>query len=269
MKKLSFATALLASVFTMGANAYQYEGNASYEKSKFDAGVKFDTYAIGGKYYLNPVQAKSAPLAEAAFASNASNVAAGFARADANVAGADNIDVYGVSGEFFIPNTQFYVSGALNQIKEAGDRTTGYAIEAGYLPINGLLVALGVAKESLDPAFVAKNGLSSTIGYATAVGEDTAATLRAKYLTQIGGFSTNFEAQVAAGDETAYKLGADLYLDPTLSVGASFANSTVKGSDTVFGIRAQKFFTSQIAAGANYTTTDGNNSFGLNGTYRF
>ena len=103
----------------------------------------------------------------------------------------------------------------------------------------------------------------------TTVGEDTAATLRAKYVTQIGGFNTNFEAQTAIGDETAYKLGADLYIDPTLSVGVSIADSTADDSETVFGVRAQKFFTPTIAVGVNYTTVDEIDSFGINGTFRF
>ena len=40
-------------------------------------------------------------------------------------------------------------------------------------------------------------------------------------------------------------------------------------ADTIFGLRAQKFFTPTIAAGLNYTTTDGIDSFGINGTFRF
>ena len=36
MKKLSFATALLASVFAMNAQAYQFEAYASYENTDFD-----------------------------------------------------------------------------------------------------------------------------------------------------------------------------------------------------------------------------------------
>ena len=268
MKKLSFATALLASVFAMNAQAYQFEANASYENTDLDGlDADIDTVTVSGKYYLNPVNTKNAPLAEAAFSNKASNVGVGYANASGD--GPEDIDVYGVSGEFFIPDTQFYVSGALNQFKFAGDKNTGYAVEAGFLPIDGLLFAVGASKESLDPTFVANHGFATSLGYMTTVGEDTAATLRAKYVTQIGGFNTNFEAQTAIGDETAYKLGADLYIDPTLGVGVSFADSTVEDSDTIFSLHAKKFFTPQIAAGVSYTTTDGADSFGLNGTFRF
>ncbi|WP_017401777.1 putative porin, partial [Acinetobacter sp. 528] len=99
--------------------------------------------------------------------------------------------------------------------------------------------------------------------------DDTAVTLRAKYVTQISGFYTNFEGQTYIGDETTYRLGADLYLDPTLSIGASFADSTAEDSDTIFSVRAQKFFTPQVAVGLTYTTVDDANSFGINGTFRF
>lgn len=39
--------------------------------------------------------------------------------------------------------------------------------------------------------------------------------------------------------KTAYKLGADLYIDPTLGVGVSFADSTVEDSDTIFSLHAK------------------------------
>lgn len=65
------------------------------------------------------------------------------------VDGPEDIDVYGVSGEFFIPDTQFYVSGALNQVKLAGDKNTGYAVEAGFLPIDGLHLQLAHPKKVL------------------------------------------------------------------------------------------------------------------------
>ena len=111
--------------------------------------------------------------------------------------------------------------------------------------------------------------LLQTFLNAVTVGEDTALSLRAKYVTLIGNHYANFEGISYMGDETTYRLGADLYIDPTLSVGVSIADSTADESDTLFGVRAQKFFTPAIAAGINYTTTDGADSFGINGTFRF
>lgn len=188
-----------------------------------------------------------------------------------------------MAGEYFIPNSQFYLSGAFNRTKRevtvnnygsADESGNGYALEVGFLPIDGLLVAAGVAdlSESFDPIQAAKYGFLTSFTNATTVtgeDDDKAVTLRAKYVTQIGNFYTNFEGQTYIGDETTYRLGADIYLDPTLSIGASFANSTADDSDTIFSVRAQKFFTPQVAVGLSYTTVDDADSFGINGTFRF
>lgn len=265
-KKLAISTALIASLGT--AHAYQAELNAGYENTDFgDISGDLDTLFMNGKYYLNAVQVKNAPLAEAAFVDKASNIGFGYANASGD--GDEDIDVYGVSGEFYIPNTQFYLSGTINQLDVADEDNTGYAFEAGYLPINGLLLAFGAANESLDPVQVANYGFVPNLFNALTVGDDTAVSLRAKYATQIGNHYTNFEGLTYFGDETTYRLGADLYLDPTLGVGVSIADSTADDSETIFGLRAQKFFTPAIAAGVNYTTTDGADSFGINGTLRF
>ena len=276
-KKLALATALLAGLGT--AHAYQAEINAGYENTDIDGfGNDVDTFSIGGKYYLNAVQVKNSPLAEAAFLNKASNIGLAYANANTEDEGAElEIDTVGINGEFFIPNSQFYVSGSINRAEvtvedefgTASDDNTGYAIEAGYLPINGLLLAAGVSKENIDAHQAGKKGFINTFSSASALADDTALTLRAKYVTLVGNHYANFEASTAFGDETAYGVAADLYVDPTLSVGVSVNDATLDDFDTVFSVRAQKFFTPAIAAGLNYTTTDGADSFGINGTFRF
>lgn len=276
LKQIALATALVATFGT--ANAYQAEINAAYENTDIDNSDGVDTFAIGGKYYLNGVQYKNGPLAEAAFLGKASNIGLAYANASTDDDGYElEIDSIGINGEFFIPNTQFYVAGSLNRseitvetdLGKYSDDNTGYAIEAGYLPINGLLLAAGIAKENVAAHQVGKNGFINTYSTASAVADDTAVTLRAKYVTQIGNHYTNFEASSAFGDETAYGVAADLYIDPTLSVGLAINDATLDDFDTVFSVRAQKFFTPAIAVGLNYTTTDGADSFGINGTFRF
>lgn len=276
LKQIALAAALAATFGT--ANAYQAEINASYENTDIDYSEGVDTYSIGGKYYLNGVQHKNGPLAEAAFLGKASNIGLAYANAGTDEDGYElEIDSIGINGEFFIPNTQFYVAGSLNRSEitvetdfgKYSDDNTGYAIEAGYLPINGLLLAAGIAKENVAAHQVGKNGFINTYSTASAVADDTAVTLRAKYVTQIGNHYTNFEASSAFGDETAYGVAADLYIDPTLSVGLAINDATLDDFDTVFSVRAQKFFTPAIAVGLNYTTTDGADSFGINGTFRF
>ena len=277
LKQLALTTALIASFGT--AHAYQAEIHANYENTSFDGDSEdLDTFGISGKYYLNGVNTKNSPLAEAAFLSKASNIGLGYANSSIDEDGADlEIDTVGLNGEFFIPNSQFYVSGSLNRSEltvegefgKASDDNVGYALEAGYLPVDGLLIAAGVAKENLDPMYVSKNGFIDTFSNISAVADDTAVTLRAKYVTQIGNHFTNFEGATYFGDETAYRLGADLYIDPTLSVGVSFMDTTFDDFDTVWAVRAQKFFTPTIAVGLNYTTTEDADSYGINGTFRF
>lgn len=275
-KKIALSAALLALFGT--AHAYQAEINAGYENTDIDESENVDTFFINAKYYLNAVNIANKPLAEAAFLSKASNIGLGYAKSSTDDDFIDlDLDTVGVSGEFYIPNSQFYVSGSLNRTEltakafgeEESDDNTGYAVEVGYLPMTGLLLAVGAAKENIDPVQVANYGFTTNFANAISAGEDTAVSLRAKYVTQIGNYFTNFEGLSYFGDETSYRLGADLYLDPTLSLGVSFADSTADDSDTIFAIRAQKFFTPAFAMGVNYSTTDGADSYGINGTFRF
>lgn len=272
MKKLAIASALLATLAAVNvAHAYQTEANVGYEKTDIDdTDISPTAITLNGKYYLAPVNTRSAPLAEAAFLDKASNVALGYANLDLDVAGID-VDVLGIAGEYYIPNSQFYVSGALNRTDADGEKGNGFAVEAGYLPMAGLLLAVGIAdmEESMDPILAAKYGTLTSLGAVGSAGEDTALTLRAKYVYKVGANDVNLEGNIVAGDETAYRVAADLYLDPTLSIGASFADSTFDDSDSIFGVRAQKFLTPTIAVGGSYTTTDGADSFGLNLTARF
>lgn len=291
MKKILVATALLASM--TAANAYQYEVNAAYENTDIeDVKSDVDVFAIGGKYYFTPVANSKAPLAEAAFLSKASNLGLAYARSSTE--DSDTIfgisynyettsDTIGLAGEYYVPNSQLYFSAAVNNTDSTtkasalgvsvseDDSGTGYAVEVGFLPVNGLLLAIGATdmEESIDPVQVAQLGLISTVGATGAAGEDTAATLRAKYVTRLANNDVNFESKILIGEETAYRFAADFYLDPTLSIGASVADSTFDDSDAIFGVRVQKFFTPAVAVGLGYTTTDGADSFGINGTFRF
>lgn len=285
MKKLSLITALLDSCVALNVNAYQTEATGAYEYVDMDGG-KTNSAAISGKYYFNPVQTRNAPLAEAAFLDKASSIGGGYAYSklqDDEDFGDLQFNIIGVEGEIFIPDTQFYISGALhrtnikatiNGLGSESDNGNGYEFEAGFLPVNGLLLAVGVAdfSESINPVKVAKYGFVTNLSNAAVVSgdnDDTAVSLRAKYVSEVAGFYTNFEGVTYIGDETSYRLAADLYLDPTLSVGVSFADSTADDSDSIFNIRAQKFFNPQFALGVGYTTTDGADSYGINGTFRF
>ena len=86
LKKLALATALLAGLGT--AHAYQTELNVGYENTDFEnnlGGFELDSdgdlFFVNGKYYLNTVNTKNAPLAEAAFLNKASNIGLGYVNA--------------------------------------------------------------------------------------------------------------------------------------------------------------------------------------------
>lgn len=266
MKKLALAAALLATM--SAANAYQTEVGATYENTDYDDLGDLDLFSINGKYYLNPVNNSSAPLAEAAFLNRASNIGLGYANASGD--GPDDIDVLGVSGEYYIPDTQFYVSAGVNRTDAGGDKNTGYSAEVGFLPMTGWIAAIGIAKENFDPIQAGKFGFNTALGSALAAGDDSAVTLRTKYVGNLNTSNTfNLEAQAIVGDETGYRFAGDIYLDPTLSVGASYADATGEDTNNVFGVHAQKFLTPTAAVGLGYTTSDNADSFGINGTFRF
>ena len=149
MKKLAIASALLSTIAMTGtaAHAYQAEVGGSYTYADWDDYDATHNFGVDGTYYFNPVQIRNSPLNEAAFLDRASNV-------KANVEYADNDGIkdtqYGAGLEYYIPNSDFYVSGRVARNELEVDNTsvdakvTTYGAEVGYLPAPGLLLALGV-----------------------------------------------------------------------------------------------------------------------------
>ena len=249
LKKLTLATALIASLGT--AHAYQAEVGGTIALVDPDNGDTSTGFAIDGTYYFNPVQVKNSPLNEAAFLNRASNINAAVSYIDYDLF---DVTTFNVGVEYFVPNSDFYVSGNIGQSSTdtpIGDYdTTLYSAELGYLPVPGLLVAVGLA------------------GYDNDAGDDVDPTLRAKYVSQVGAYDMNFEGGASFGDLDAYNLGADLYLDKTFSVGLGFSDSDLENSD-VFTIRAKKFFTQQVSLEGSIDFADEGNIFGVRGAYRF
>lgn len=262
MKKLTISTALLAALAVTGtAQAYQFEANAGYAHSKADdVDVKSNAFAIGGSYYLAPVDVKNYPLAEAAFMNRASNLNAfyGYSKTEAaNVDGKLNTGVVGI--EYYIPNSDFYLSGNVgfgnSKILGQSIDSTTYAAEVGYLPTANLLVAIGLAGQDVDHG-----------------DNDTDPTIRAKYVKQLAG-DTAFNVEAAArfnDNADQYNVGADYFIDRTLSLGVEYDRTALSGNDEdAFGIRARKFFTQDIAVEANALFGDDYKTYGIAATYRF
>lgn len=255
MKKLAIASALLSVVALTGtAHAYQAEVGGSYTYTDWDDFEGTHNFGVDGTYYFNPVQTRNAPLNEAAFLDRASNV-------KANVNYADNSGVkdtqYGAGLEYYVPNSDFYVSGRVgrNELEvedtNIDSKVTTYGAEVGYLPAPGLLLALGVT------------------GYDAKHGDDGAdPTVRAKYVTKVGRYDANFEAYGAFGDLDEYKVRGDLYLDKTLSVGADYYNNDLTERDE-FGISAKKFFNQNVSLEGRVGFGDNSNTYGVRAAYRF
>lgn len=257
MKKLSLATALLAATATfatVNANAYQAEVGGNIQVIDVDQGDTATGFGVDGKYYFNPVQTKGGPLNEAAFLSRASNINGAISYSDNDDT---EVTTFGAGVEYFVPNSDFYVSGNIARtnvdIKGLGDDdVTTYGAEVGYLPIPNLLIAAGLT------------------GYDDGDNDDVDPTLRAKYVTKLGGYDVNLEAATSFGDTDYYNIGGDLYLDPTFSVGASYSGSNDDLIDEdVFTIRAKKFITEQASVEGSVGFGDDYNVFGVRGAYRF
>lgn len=258
MKKLAIASALLSALAVTGtANAYQAEVGASAGLIDPDNGSSSGSFGVDGTYYFNPVQTRNSPLAEAAFLDRASNVNAQF---NYDEVGDDEVTKYGVGAEYYVPNSDFYVSGNVArqdvEFSDGGDfDTTLYGAEIGYLPAPGLLIAAGLK------------------GYDNDYDDGVDPTLRAKYVTTLSnGKAINLEAGAAFGDLDEFNLAADYFIDPSLSVGADYYSNDLN-DNSEFGVSARKFFNQQVSlegrVGFGDVASNDYNKFGLAAKYRF
>ncbi|MGE8541286.1 putative porin [Acinetobacter sp. ANC 3813] len=258
MKKLVIASALLSALAVTGtANAYQAEVGASAGLIDPDNGSSSGSFGVDGTYYFNPVQTRNAPLAEAAFLDRASNVNAKY---NYDEVGDDEVHNYGVGAEYFVPNSDFYLSGNVGRqdvkFNNGADfDTTLYSAEVGYLPAPGLLIAAGLK------------------GYDNDYNDGVDPTLRAKYVTTLSnGKDINLEAGAAFGDLDEYNLAADYFIDKSLSLGADYYSNDLN-DNSEFGINARKFFTPQVSlegrVGFGEVGNNDYNKFGVAAKYRF
>ena len=249
MKKLTLAAALVASMAGMTtAHAYQSEVGADYTYFDVDGGDSVNSFGVDAKYYFNPVTDSNAPLAEAGFMNRAGNVGVRIAGDDAD----NNTVEYGIGAEYYIPNTDFYVSGNVSRVEDDYDHANQFGAEVGYLPAPNFLIAAGLVGTKY-------NGDSNTDP-----------SIRAKYVTRVGQHDWNFEAGGVFGDYDSYNLAADYYIDNTFSIGGQYVNTDLGADDyDVFTVRARKFINQQTSIQGELGFGDDTNTVGLRGTYRF
>lgn len=290
MKKLGLATALLLAM--TGAQAYQFEVQGQSEYIDTTVNDKDFTGGIQGTYYLKDVDASKGPLAEAAFLNQASNVSLAYNYGEV---GSNGVDViahnFGAKAEAYIP-TKFvpaYVSASYshtildsknqNRADDNGDR---YALEVGALATKNFLVAVGYTsvadQAALDAFNVMGTGIAKAVAESATIGNDQdAITARTKYVGNIDGtnMAIGFETGLVYGDDTAYQLKTDLYLNPQLSVGASYAESSFDATpDSAWGANVNYFITPAVAVGASYVNANSKaandtQTVGVNAKFRF
>ena len=268
MKKLGLATALLLAM--TGAQAYQFEVQGQSEYIDTTVNDKDFTGGLQGTYFFKNVDSSKGPLAEAAFLNQASNVslAYNYSELDSDVV----VHNYGAKAEVYVPTpyvpayasasySHTILDGKNGASNDQGDR---FAFEVGALATQNFLVAVGYTnvadQAALDAFNVMGNGVAKAVAEAVTIGEDQdAITARTKYVGAIDGtnMSLAFESGIIYGDATAYQLKTDLYLNPKLSVGASYAASSYAGTpDSAWGANVNYFITPAIAVGASYVNAN-------------
>lgn len=301
MKKLGLATALLLAM--TGAQAYQFEVQGQSEYIDNTVNDKNFTGAVQGTYYLKNVDSSKGPLAEAAFLNQASNVSLAYnygeydaPEYDDTAAFIGNSDVvshtYGIKAEAYVPTkvVPVYASASYNHTHndsknnvlgdDNGDR---YALELGAVVAPNFLVAVGYTSVAdtyaLDTFKILNGGVAKAgLEAATIADDQDAITARTKYVGKIDGtnMAIGFETGLVYGEDTAYELKTDLYLNPQLSVGASYAESSYDFSPSkAWGANVNYFITPAVAVGASYVNAndEDNNrdtqTVGLNAKFRF
>src|SRR5690606_16186264 len=293
MKKLGLATAVLLAM--TGAQAYQFEVQGQSEYIDNTANDKDFTGAVQGTYYFKDVDASKGPLAEAAFLNQASNVALAYSYGEngQEEAGRSRTvnHTYGVKGETYIPTKVVPVYASASYSHTIADNKAGkadgngdrYALELGALLIPNFLVAVGytsVADQTSYDAFnIVSNGVTKAALESATINEDQdAITARTKYVGAIDGtnMSIGFESGLVYGEDTAYNLGTTLFLNPQLSVGASYMESSYAGSpDKAWGANVNYFITPAVAVGASYVNANAEGqaldtqTIGVNAKFRF
>ncbi|BCU66154.1 hypothetical protein F941_00179 [Acinetobacter bouvetii DSM 14964 = CIP 107468] len=292
MKKLGLATALLLAM--TGAQAYQVEVQGQSEYIDNTVNDKNFTGAVQGTYYFKNVDSSKGPLAEAAFLNQASNASIAYNYGEYDVDGIADKTVHtiGAKAEAYVPTKVVPVyasasySNTITDNKAAGvadDHGDRYALEVGALAAPNFLVAVGYTSAAnqfaLDAFNIMSNGIVKAAGETKTLGEDQdAITARAKYVGAIDGtnMAVGFESGIVYGDATAYQFKTDLYLNPKLSTGVSYAASSFVGTpDSAWGANVNYFITPAVAVGANYVYANAEGAkndtqtVGVNAKFRF
>ncbi len=248
MKQAYMAAAVAAAFATFGAQAQDYQMEGGLQYAHVDADGSTDSiYGADFTFHLKQVSTSGRPLAEAAFLGRSSNLGLSYATVDKA-----DVDALNGSGEFYFGD--FYGAVDVTQASIGSDDSTDFAIRAGFLPMDGLLLTVGY--EDYDLADL------------------TAISLGAKYVVLLNdGMALNLEGDVKQYDDQddtiEYTLLADYYLNNALSFGVRFNDSDASGSDATVGVGAKYFFTPVISGEIEYANQDKTDTIGVRVAMRF
>ncbi len=247
MKLIQAALATSLLLATSAFAAYQGEANVGYTNTNPDAAGldNTDQWNIGGKYYLAPVQVSNVAVAESAFLGAASHVGIDYTDDDTS-------NDISLNGKYYIPNTQFAVEATVGRKEK--DLAGGGSVDDNHYMLG---------------AVYRVNGNTEVKAGFTDDGNDTNPVIGAKYVGPIGTMTMGLKGDILFADDTGFDVGADVYLDPTLSVGLGYVDSGAPGTDGELNLNAMKFFNANVAAGVKYIKGDNYDGFGLTGTLRF
>lgn len=282
MKRVFIACTL--ATLTMSSFAYdaQIEGGFTYLNHDDDFTKTDHQLDAKATFYFSPVQTKSAPLNEAAFLGNVSNLYGtyryNFLESEnyIDMFGAHNAiakserDIHSVVGGLEYFYQQFYVNGEIGY-SQLQDQTiahvnggkekythdvdvTTYRALVGFMPVSNLLLAAGVD------------------GYTTDEDDQANLALKAKYVTSLGqsGQYLNVEAEGTFGDLDQFTLATDYYFNYAFSLGASYTLQDDNHSNIdFFSVRSKYFINQNLALGGEVGFGDDLQGVNINATYRF
>ena len=253
MTKLRNLAPLLLLAFAPAAalaEDYRFEVKGSYKDG--DSGyhnVDSDSLALSGTWYFAPVTTDGVPRSEAAFLGHASSLSALVAQLD--VLGT-TLDAEAVSVDYYLPGTMFYFGAgasreefitALSSTFVETDYDTTWFGTLGIAPLAGLLITTSFTDEDYDP------------------------NVTARYVGKLP--NDHFYAgSVSMVDpdraDPSFALDFDYYLDNSTSLGVGYTDAFFDRWE----IRGEKFFSKSWAVGVSASTSDGDDGFGINVTWR-
>lgn len=300
---LSLVVALLSSVVTFPAHAYQFEVEVGYTDSETDYDSNFwpdedsDSVSISGTYFFTDVETNKGPLSVAAFLDRASSISVFYSDGETEVdaqqltfsgpAPVGPVSSYGspVSGftylvpKYEIDTEEYFVAGQYIHVN------SGWLIEASYgyseddsdlgIDIESDSYGVGVGKyiaEStrlmLDYVYI-ETDIDSSIGD-TSVDTDIV-NLGLFHVQQLGN-GTFYDVSLdvgyidsdESGDAEVYSASATYYFSRALGIGVNVSHTDNDDIDvTTYGVSGEWFITDSFAINVNYMKAKIDDSEGL------